>query len=639
MGGKVWSVEEERCFWTQIISRSQKRVGVDKANAQKSWDDLAKDMKEIMGPQGRRDYTPLGLFEHFFQNAVKKRFSPHAGRFAREYITRALAEGGETLQEERTTAGRARAQETNRGRRRDEELQLQRPNLNRPSPQAPARSKLAQKRAPPRNNDDDDDDDDDDYQDEKKPSPRMKKDVEEKPSPRMKREPSPPRSEADLPPLIPRAAGAHPGYRGQDLHSSPGDVQTGYPVVVGSDDWDAETITNSASRHGPSPGVPRGRTAQMEARMERRTLETPSRIRQRGGRIGTPGSAVSRGFDSPGHGYEGPQGSHDPFVESPLHRDRDMVMANGPEAHQSPAQYRGQGNGMPSGHGYHHHPYDHSAMMSLGVTGDEYYGRQARMGMGQQHPQYMAHYASQWDGRSSVPSSAFQDAVDRANQHHAAQQRGQPGQNNEAWQHPSARHGHGRDDHSHDRRFMTPGGPDYSSSYYHHHPSPYERQGPGSSHNNNFNGLAASPVITQQRGDMPPPTRPHHGGQVAESPASPPPNNDSDHDEEENTSPHSTHQQQHDEENASPHSTHHQQQHAAERAVQSIETDADADADAEGEEDLDEPEPQQVTNVPAQDQSHDDDDEGEGEGEVKSHIPRSLLPRTLHGQEVFGLEP
>ncbi|KAM7197998.1 hypothetical protein V8F33_005265 [Rhypophila sp. PSN 637] len=622
MGGKVWSVDEERCFWTQIIPRSQKRVGVDKANAQKSWDDLAKDMKELMGIQGRREYTPLGLFEHFFQNAVKKRFSPNAGRFAREYISRALAEGGETLQEERTTAGRARAQESNRGRRRDEELQVQgsprtRPNLNRPSPQAPARSKLAQKRAPSRKNNDDDDDDDD--EDEKRPLPRMKKDVDEKPSPRMKRESSPPRSEADseagLPPLIPRPANAHPSYRGRDLHTSPGDVQEGYPVVIGSDDWDDEAITNSASRHGPSPGIPRGRTAQMEGRMERRALETPSRIRQRGGHRGTPGSAISRGFDSPGHGYEGPQGSHDPFVESPLHRDRDMVMANGPEAHQSPAQYRGQGNGMPSGNGYH--PYDHSAMMTLGVTGDEYYGRQARMGMGQ-HPQYMAHHhASQWDGRSNVPSSAFQDAVDRANQHHAAQ-REHSAQHNEAWQHPSGRHGHGNDQH-----FMTHGGPDYSSSYY-HHSSPYERQGPGSSHNN-FNGLSASPAITP-RGDMPPPARPHNGGQVAESPASPPPN-DSDQDEEENASPHSTRQQQeHAAERAATHDTH----------VQSIET--DSDADAEGEEDLDQPEPQQVvTNVPAQDQSH-DDDQGEGEGEVKQPRPRAL-PMSLPGREVFGLEP
>ncbi|KAK4214360.1 hypothetical protein QBC37DRAFT_387241 [Rhypophila decipiens] len=61
------------------------------------------------------------------------------------------------------------------------------------------------------------------------------------------------------PPLIPRATGAHPAYRGQGLHTSPGDAQTGYPVVIGSDDWDDEAITNSANRHGPSPGVPGGR--------------------------------------------------------------------------------------------------------------------------------------------------------------------------------------------------------------------------------------------------------------------------------------------------------------------------------------------------------------------------------------------
>lgn len=61
MGGKVWSKEEEECFWTYIIPRSAKRLGVDRANPPKTWAVLTREMQERMGNQARRNYTELGL--------------------------------------------------------------------------------------------------------------------------------------------------------------------------------------------------------------------------------------------------------------------------------------------------------------------------------------------------------------------------------------------------------------------------------------------------------------------------------------------------------------------------------------------------------------------------------------------------
>ncbi|GJC81813.1 hypothetical protein ColLi_04651 [Colletotrichum liriopes] len=84
MGGKVWSAEEERVFWRFIVPRSQKRIGTGPAQT-KNWEELAPLMQSIMGIDAKRNYTHLGLFEHFFQNVEKTRVSPNAGVFVREY--------------------------------------------------------------------------------------------------------------------------------------------------------------------------------------------------------------------------------------------------------------------------------------------------------------------------------------------------------------------------------------------------------------------------------------------------------------------------------------------------------------------------------------------------------------------------
>ena len=61
MGGRVWSRDEERVFWTYIIPRSPKRLGLHRANPEISWTQLAVEMARKMGENARREYTELGL--------------------------------------------------------------------------------------------------------------------------------------------------------------------------------------------------------------------------------------------------------------------------------------------------------------------------------------------------------------------------------------------------------------------------------------------------------------------------------------------------------------------------------------------------------------------------------------------------
>ncbi|KAK3378496.1 hypothetical protein B0H63DRAFT_249026 [Podospora didyma] len=104
MGGKVWSRDEEVVFWKQIVTQSPKRAGLDRLNAEKSWSSLATMMTRIMNANKknpkeelRRNYTALGLFEHFFQNARNRNFSPNAHKFVTRHLQQedkdALAEG------------------------------------------------------------------------------------------------------------------------------------------------------------------------------------------------------------------------------------------------------------------------------------------------------------------------------------------------------------------------------------------------------------------------------------------------------------------------------------------------------------------------------------------------------------------
>ncbi|KAK0635444.1 hypothetical protein B0T17DRAFT_42015 [Bombardia bombarda] len=96
MGGKVWSHEEEEVFWMDIIPKSNKRVGIDRLSDREvmGWPELAQYMVQVMGERARREYTALSLFEHYFQNVVKQRFSPHAGRLVSRYLLRMAEDSG-----------------------------------------------------------------------------------------------------------------------------------------------------------------------------------------------------------------------------------------------------------------------------------------------------------------------------------------------------------------------------------------------------------------------------------------------------------------------------------------------------------------------------------------------------------------
>jgi hypothetical protein len=65
MGGKQWSPEEERIFWTIIVPRSDKRLGIHRALPMLSWEELAGEMDvrmaQMEGFIQRREYTQLTL--------------------------------------------------------------------------------------------------------------------------------------------------------------------------------------------------------------------------------------------------------------------------------------------------------------------------------------------------------------------------------------------------------------------------------------------------------------------------------------------------------------------------------------------------------------------------------------------------
>ncbi|KAK1760895.1 hypothetical protein QBC47DRAFT_396877 [Echria macrotheca] len=86
MGGRFWSADEERVFWLQIMPFSPKRIGIHELNAEQSWDVLAIRMQELMGDKARRQYSGLGLFEHYFLNVVKEQISPNSCGHAQRHI-------------------------------------------------------------------------------------------------------------------------------------------------------------------------------------------------------------------------------------------------------------------------------------------------------------------------------------------------------------------------------------------------------------------------------------------------------------------------------------------------------------------------------------------------------------------------
>ncbi|KAH6637033.1 hypothetical protein F5144DRAFT_204432 [Chaetomium tenue] len=86
MGGKTWSREEELLYWEKLIPNSPKRLGRDiKGREEKSWGWIAQGMTKGMGVNARRKYTPLCVFEHYFQNTYLGRLSPNIGKLANKY--------------------------------------------------------------------------------------------------------------------------------------------------------------------------------------------------------------------------------------------------------------------------------------------------------------------------------------------------------------------------------------------------------------------------------------------------------------------------------------------------------------------------------------------------------------------------
>ncbi|KAI0139386.1 hypothetical protein F4776DRAFT_662345 [Hypoxylon sp. NC0597] len=90
MVGKVWSDLEEKYFWRTAVAQSSKRAGIDRANGEKTWDQLASEMHRAMERQGgvRRMYTSTMLFEHYFQNIEGERRSPNATAYVNEYLAK-----------------------------------------------------------------------------------------------------------------------------------------------------------------------------------------------------------------------------------------------------------------------------------------------------------------------------------------------------------------------------------------------------------------------------------------------------------------------------------------------------------------------------------------------------------------------
>ncbi|KAM7198066.1 hypothetical protein V8F20_006311 [Naviculisporaceae sp. PSN 640] len=247
MGGKVWSKEEEDCFWNWIIPQSTKRLGVDRANGQpKSWEELRKIMKARMGDDARREYTDLGLFEHFFQNAIKERYSPNALSYAKKYVERAKQEKFDF--------------------RADDDSPRRHNHTPRPSGRTPGSQRTNGSNARRSN-----------YEPNRK----------ERGSPRMKEEDSPRPFEPELPPFNPpRQASSR---NASDPFESPAPrVNPNYPTVEG-DNWNGDQdVTSPVPRHYNSTPAshahlsssgPRSQTARLEARMQRRH-DMPARIRR-----------------------------------------------------------------------------------------------------------------------------------------------------------------------------------------------------------------------------------------------------------------------------------------------------------------------------------------------------------------------
>ncbi|KAI1390808.1 uncharacterized protein F4822DRAFT_426655 [Hypoxylon trugodes] len=88
MVGRLWTAPEEKYFWKKVVPHSSKRVGIDRVNKPKEWEELAHQMQRDMDLQGtsQRTYTGTMLFEHYFQNIDAGRPSPSGVYYVNEYL-------------------------------------------------------------------------------------------------------------------------------------------------------------------------------------------------------------------------------------------------------------------------------------------------------------------------------------------------------------------------------------------------------------------------------------------------------------------------------------------------------------------------------------------------------------------------
>ncbi|OIW30023.1 hypothetical protein CONLIGDRAFT_680814 [Coniochaeta ligniaria NRRL 30616] len=96
MGGPLWTAPEEDYFWTQVVPKSDKRLGYDHKihkDEVESWDTLAREMLVAMrafraqtGEEPLRQYNGLMLSEHWDKNVMQNRPSKHAKQYVEAYL-------------------------------------------------------------------------------------------------------------------------------------------------------------------------------------------------------------------------------------------------------------------------------------------------------------------------------------------------------------------------------------------------------------------------------------------------------------------------------------------------------------------------------------------------------------------------
>ncbi|EXK45596.1 hypothetical protein FOXG_07833 [Fusarium oxysporum f. sp. lycopersici 4287] len=84
MGGKTWSVDEERMLWEVVVPRSV--AAANPADRGMSWEQCAQYMNDNAGDIAQRNYTKNMLYEHHYQNIVKGGSSPNAGPFVERHL-------------------------------------------------------------------------------------------------------------------------------------------------------------------------------------------------------------------------------------------------------------------------------------------------------------------------------------------------------------------------------------------------------------------------------------------------------------------------------------------------------------------------------------------------------------------------